>query len=245
MQIPRIHTATPITPESLLELDESARRHVAQVLRMRVSAPLTLFDGTGGEFPATIHTIEKRSLTVQTGKRVERERESPLAIHLFQGVSKGERMDYVIQKATECGVSEITPLLCERTVVRLDSRRMERKLDHWRKVAISACEQCGRNRVPPIHPPLSYSTFLSSEQVESGVVLDAASERRVSELELSKPNGGRIGIITGPEGGLTRQEINSAVESGYHGVQVGPRILRTETASVVAITIMQTLWGDL
>ncbi len=245
MQIPRIYSTTPITPGALLQLDDASRRHVVQVLRMRASAPLILFDGRGGELPATIQTIEKRSVTVQVGERVEIDCESPLEIHLFQGVSKGERMDYVIQKATECGVSAITPLLCERTVVRLDPKRMEKKMDHWQKVAISACEQCGRNRVPPIHPPLSWSAFLSSGKAGDGFVLDAASERKLSDFQLSKPNGGRIGIITGPEGGLTLQEINSAVESGYQGVQMGPRILRTETASVVAITIMQALWGDL
>ncbi len=248
MPTPRIYSATPLTPDTVMMLDEYGRRHAIQVLRLRESDPLTLFDGTGGEFPAAVEIIDRQTVSVRTAQPEFPERESPLKLHLFQGISKGERMDYAIQKATESGVAEITPLICERTVVRLDRKRLEKRLLHWRKVAISACEQCGRNQIPQIHEPRLFQNFLSSldsDPIEHGFVLDAVAKSKFSGFPLSQQTIGRVGIIVGPEGGLSRQEIAAAEEAGFNGVQMGPRILRTETASVVAIAIMQSLWGDL
>ncbi|MBC8519806.1 MAG: 16S rRNA (uracil(1498)-N(3))-methyltransferase [Gammaproteobacteria bacterium] len=245
MPIPRIYSESKLSPNSTIELSEASRRHVVQVLRLKQNDHLVLFDGNGGEFPATIDHIEKRSVTALITDRENPERESPLAIHLFQGISKGERMDYAIQKAVENGVREITPVFCERSVVKLDQKRLDKKTGHWRKVVISACEQCGRNIVPPVHAPVTLHKMLADNNSKQGFILDPKSRQRLSELPPPKPVTESIGIIVGPEGGLTDQEIISAHERGFHGVTMGPRILRTETASVVAITIMQTLWGDL
>ncbi len=245
MPIPRIYSETELSPNSTTALSESSRRHVVQVLRLKQADPLILFDGNGGEFPATIDRIEKRSVTALVTERENPKRESPIAIHLFQGISKGERMDYAIQKAVESGVTEITPIFCERSVVKLEQKRLHKKTEHWRKVVISACEQCGRNIIPPVHDPVTLHKMLSGNGSKYGFILDPESDQKLSEFTQPEPSTESIGIIIGPEGGLTDQEMISAQDGGFHGVTMGPRILRTETAPVVAITIMQTLWGDL
>lgn len=245
MPIPRIYSETKLSPNSAIELSESSRRHVVQVLRLKRGDPIILFDGNGGEFPATIDLVEKRSVTALVTERDDPQRESPIAIHLFQGISKGERMDYAIQKAVESGVTEITPVFCERSVVKLDQKRLNKKTEHWRKVVISACEQSGRNIIPPVHTPVTLQKMLSDHSSKYGFILDPESGQKLSEATPPQLPTESIGIIVGPEGGLTDQEIISSQERGFHGVTMGPRILRTETASVVAITIIQTLWGDL
>ena len=165
--------------------------------------------------------------------------ESPLAIHLGQGLSRGERMDWAIQKATELGVSEITPIMSERCEVRLKDERAEKRLSHWRQVAISACEQCGRSRVPVIHPPVLLSDWIKTTEADLKLVLHPVSEPLASH---AKP--GRLAFLIGPEGGLTDNEIEQAQASGFQPARLGPRVLRTETAPVVALAVAQQLWGD-
>lgn len=241
MPTPRIFSQNPLHPNSTLTLDEAARRHCVQVLRLKRGAPIVLFDGEGAEFPATIEQIERRAVTVSLQQPRQRNSESPLKIHLYQGISKGERMDYAIQKATELGVTEITPLFCERSVVKLDPKRLQKKIDHWRGVTLSACEQCGRNHIPTLHPaqPLQQ---LESPDNSTGFLLNPLA---TETLHTQAPATESLSILIGPEGGLSEAEILRATESGWRGVQLGPRTLRTETATVVALTALQLLWGDL
>ena len=240
MAAPRIYSAMPLRAEQRLSLDESARRHVGQVLRLKPGTPLTLFDGHGGQFPATIETIERRNIVVNIGKHDPIEQESPLITHLFQGISKGERMDYAIQKATEIGIHSITPLLCERTVVRIEPKRMEKKMAHWQGVAIAACEQCGRNQVPRIHPAIPFKEALTHADGRL-VVLDPEGDQRLPDLS---PEQQTVSLLIGPEGGLSPSELDQANHHGFNRVRIGPRVLRTETATVVALTTLQQLWGD-
>ena len=240
MAAPRIYSALPLRAEESLSLDESARRHVGQVLRLKAGQPITLFDGHGGQFPATIDRVERREIIANIGQKEPIEQESPLTTHLLQGISKGERMDYAIQKATEIGVTSITPLLCERTVVRIEPKRMEKKMAHWQRVAISACEQCGRNQLPEIRPVLPLKGALSHVE-GSRVVLDPEGNHRLSDLSPTQQPGS---LLLGPEGGLSPPELEQAHNHAFSRVRIGPRVLRTETATVVALTALHQLWGD-
>lgn len=241
MQIPRIYSQTPLEPASTTQLDEGAQRHVVQVLRLKQGATITLFDGSGVEYPATIEQIERKRVTVSLQSATPNNIESPLAIHLYQGISKGERMDYAIQKATELGVTEITPIFCERSVVKLDEKRLQKKQSHWQGIAISACEQCGRNQVPPVHPAVSLQQLSPLSDVQ-GLLLNPYTTQRLDQFP---PPQHPLSILIGPEGGLSDGEIERAEKQGWQSIQLGPRILRTETATVVALTALQLQWGDL
>lgn len=241
MRTVRIFQHGPLRPDSRLELDSDAANHVSRVLRLREGAELTLFDGTGGEFPSTLVQVERRRVEVQVHGFVPREAESPLDITLVQGVSKGERMDYAVQKATELGARRIVPVETEHGVVSLDARRWEKKRSHWQRVAISACEQCGRNRVPEIAPVTSLRKFLQEPPVGLGLFLDPVQSMSIGDLTPTK----QITLLIGPEGGLSEQECAAAARRGYQGVQLGPRVLRTETAAVAALAVLQARWGDL
>lgn len=241
MPLPRIYSHTPLQAEHTFLLDESAHRHVAQVLRLKSGAQLKLFDGSGQQFLATIQQIERRTTSVTLHDAITENRESPLQTHLYQGISKGERMDYAIQKATELGVTEITPLFCQRSVVKLDQKRLQKRIDHWQGVIISACEQCGRNQLPTLHPATTFEQVKSLPQ-SSGFLLNPVAIRRFSDHP--KPTTS-CAILIGPEGGLSEAEIHQAEEGGWSGTRLGPRTLRTETATVVALTTLQQLWGDL
>ncbi|MBT3308614.1 MAG: 16S rRNA (uracil(1498)-N(3))-methyltransferase [Gammaproteobacteria bacterium] len=241
MAIPRIYSRNPLHAEQSITLDEAAQRHVIQVLRLKTGASITLFDGSGNEFESTIEQIERKKVTVSLQAATPRDCESPIQTHLYQGISKGERMDYAIQKATELGVNSITPLFCERTVLKLEPKRLQKKVDHWQAVAISACEQSGRNHVPQLLPPQSLQQ-LKPHSGSTGMVLNPYTEQRLGELP--EPHTS-LSILIGPEGGLSEAEIYNAETLGWHSIKLGPRILRTETATVVALTALQQLWGDL
>jgi 16S rRNA (uracil1498-N3)-methyltransferase len=242
MRIPRIHQAGPLAPGAVVELGDSAANHVARVLRLPVGAELTLFDGIGGEYAARIHAIGKRSVTAEVGEYRAREAESPLAITLAQGIAKGERMDYTIQKATELGVVRLVPLVTERCNVRLSGERWEKKLQHWQAVAISACEQCGRNRIPTIEQPLTLTAWLAQDSTELRLTLDPLATGGINTIS-TKPQ--EVSLLVGPEGGLSEGELVAAQRAGYRGIQLGPRVLRTETAGVTALAVLQARWGDL
>lgn len=242
MRIPRIFHPEPLSANSRLALDANAARHVGRVLRLREGDTLTLFDGCGGEYPATIVELGKRALWVACKDKVDSECESPLQITLAQGVSRGERMDYTIQKAVELGISTIVPLDTEHSVVSLKGDRLQKKLEHWRGVIVSACEQCGRNTLPQLLPLTSLQEWLRQPSTGLQLLLDHRAGSGVSSLQ--PPQGGCT-LLVGPEGGLSEQERHAAINSGYQGMRLGPRVLRTETAALTALSLLQSRWGDL
>jgi 16S rRNA (uracil1498-N3)-methyltransferase len=205
-----------------------------------------LFDGLGGEYDARINEFGKDAVHVTVAEHRLVERESPLSVTLAQGISRGERMDLVIQKATELGVSRIVPLITERSVVKLDAKQAEAKLRHWRAITISACEQCGRNRVPEMGDVMKFHDYLRDARTASEpthrLLLSPIGEGRIRDL-----NGGlsAVTILIGPEGGLTEVEQDSARSAGFTAVQLGPRVLRTETAALAALTAIQQQLGDM
>lgn len=242
MRIPRIFHPAPLHAHSRIALDANAARHVGRVLRLGPGDELTLFDGGGGDYSATIIELGKREVWVECGEKRDNECESPLQITLAQGVSKGDRMDYTIQKAVELGVSRIVPLDTERSVVNLKGNRLEKKMEHWRGVIISACEQCGRNTLPELLPLFSISAWLQQPQGGQGLLLDHRAESGVTGLQLE---GGACTLLVGPEGGLAERERAAAEAIGYRGMRLGPRVLRTETAALTALAAIQSRWGDL
>lgn len=221
------------------ELPQDQAHYISRVLRMSEGDAVQLFDGSGQEFRASLLEVGKKRVVVQVIETFAGQVESPLQIHLGQGLSRGERMDWAIQKATELGVNEITPIFSDRCEVRLKDERADKRLQHWRQVAISACEQCGRSRVPVIHPPLLLADWLKQAEADLKLVLHPVAEPLVSH---AKP--GSLAFLIGPEGGLTDAEVGTAQGAGFHSARLGPRVLRTETAPVVALAVAQQLWGD-
>ena len=219
--------------------------HALRVLRLRAGAHVILFNGDGAEYRAVVERIEKSAVRVKVRQRVDAGRESPLEIVLGQALSSGERMDYTIQKAVELGVAAIQPLAASRSVARLSADRARKRLAHWQAVAIAACEQCGRNRVPRVLPLTQLDAFLASRAAqrhgERRVLLSPRSARGLRELD--RPDGGIV-MLAGPEGGFSQEEERAAVQSGFLPVRLGPRVLRTETAAIAALAAMQALWGD-
>ncbi|MEJ2565823.1 MAG: 16S rRNA (uracil(1498)-N(3))-methyltransferase, partial [Gammaproteobacteria bacterium] len=203
--------------------------------------PLILFNGEGGEFAATVTDIDKRTVTVAVGDFQPTEREPPLQLHLAQGISRGERMDYTIQKAVELGVSRIIPLFTEHCGVRLDGERLARRVRHWQGVVIGACEQCGRNHIPRIDSPVTLAQWLMTPAEGLRVVLAPDAQRTLAQFPVPTDP---VMLLIGPEGGLSDQEISQAQAAGYLGLRLGPRILRTETAAVAALAAMLGIWGD-
>ncbi|RCU45657.1 16S rRNA (uracil(1498)-N(3))-methyltransferase [Corallincola holothuriorum] len=238
----RLFHPEPLTSPSTVELSSDAAGHVARVLRMRLGDPVTLFNGDGHEYQGTLSDVGKRNVSVQIQQAQPADRESPLAIHLGQGISRGEKMDITIQKSVELGVREITPLITERCGVKLNNERWEKKVAHWQKVAISACEQCGRNRVPRINSPQPLSEWLARTTDATRLTLHPHTDTSFSNMAAP---GDQVEILIGPEGGLSEQEITVAEQAQFFTVKLGPRILRTETAALVAISALQLRFGDL
>ena len=242
MRIPRIYVPGPLQSGCEIGLPDQAAHHVRHVLRLQTDAELVLFDGRGGDYPARISAITKRGLSATVGVHRDYDCESTLEIELGLGISKGDRMDYSIQKATELGVTRIVPLDTERSTVALSGDRGEKKWEHWRGVVVSACEQCGRNRLPELAKPLSFDAWVSQTPEESKFVLSPTASQSFRE---HPPATARVALVIGPEGGLSESEIRLAEHFGFKPTRLGPRVLRTETAAVAAITAIQTLWGDL
>ena len=242
MRIPRIYHPSSLNSGNTLSLDGSAANHLTRVLRLSAGAPLILFNGEGGEYEANIVSIVKNSVKVRTGEFNSRECESPVTTWLAQGISRGERMDYTLQKAVELGINRIIPLFTERCGVQLDGERLEKRLKHWQSIVISACEQCGRNRVPPVSSPLTLTQWLTIPGDSLRLVLD--SEGGHTFAQLTAPSG-PITLLIGPEGGLSNIELDLAKQAGYLSLRLGTRILRTETAALAALAATQTLWGKL
>jgi 16S rRNA (uracil1498-N3)-methyltransferase len=241
VRLTRVYVESPLAAGRSEEIAGSPANHILRVLRLREGDALTLFDGQGGEYAARITGIHKDDVEVDVLEHRAIERESPLEITLVQGVSRGERMDWVMQKATELGVRRIVPVMTERTVVRLDDKQAERKAAHWRAIAIAACEQCGRNRLPEVTTPLNlHQTLRGLDPDATRVLLSPSGKQRMRDL----PRPAKVTLLIGPEGGLADNEDYAAVAAGFQAVQLGPRILRTETAALAALAALQHDFGD-
>jgi 16S rRNA (uracil1498-N3)-methyltransferase len=242
MRIPRVFTEVPLAPSAEAELPPLAAHHVHTVLRLRVGAELALFDGRGGEYPARLLSVHRKGASVEVGAHRAVECESPLAVTLVQAISRGERMDYTLQKAVELGVARVVPVIAERTVVNLrGAERTERRLEHWRRIVIAACEQCGRNRLPEVSDPVSLDAWLRGPAPECGLLLALANRNGLPVLPQPVPP---VTLLAGPEGGFAAHELARAESAGYRAVTLGPRVLRTETAALAALAALQAVYGD-
>jgi len=246
MRETRIFSPTPLSASSRIDLSAEAARHVSQVLRMQPGQELVLFDGSGGEYPASIETISRNKLSVTTHEHRATERESSLRLTLWHGLCRGERMDSVIQKATELGAHAIQPVVTQRSTVKIPADRAEKRLGHWRGIIVSACEQCGRNQLPSIKAPMAFADLLESVgSFDQALLLDPRGGENLATSLSRMPENGRLLICTGPEGGFSEPESIAAVSASMHLVHIGPRVLRTETAPVTALSIAQLIAGDL
>jgi 16S rRNA (uracil1498-N3)-methyltransferase len=221
------------------QLPEAQAHYIGRVLRLAEGDSVQLFNGLGQEYLATLLQVGKKTLSVRVDEVMPGMAEGALRIHLGQGLSRGERMDWAIQKATELGVSELTPIVSERCEVRLKDERADKRLAHWRQVAISACEQSGRSTLPLIHPPVVLADWLAACEAELKLVLHPVAAPLSSHAAPAS-----LAFLIGPEGGLSDAEVERAQQAGFHAARLGPRVLRTETAPVVALAVAQQLWGD-
>jgi 16S rRNA (uracil1498-N3)-methyltransferase len=246
MRLTRVHVGGPLRPSQRYVIGGGAAGHLVRVLRLRAGDPLTLFDGAGGEYPAEVVTVGRDDVAVSVGEHDPVERESPLRLTLLQGISRGERMDWVVQKATELGVSVIVPLLTVRSMVSLNGdSQVQKKLHHWSAIAIGACEQSGRNLIPQIAAPCTLQQYLArtaAADAESRLLLSPTASHTLADLQMSDA---AATLLIGPEGGLSAEEQDVAQLRGFQGVRMGPRVLRTETAAVTALTVLQHRFGDL
>ena len=223
-------------------LPASTVRHVARVLRMRPGQDLSLFNNTGIEYDARIINIDNKTAEVEVLSACNNDRESVLPITLVQGMSRSQHMDYTLQKAVELGVERIVPVFTEFSNVHLNDQRQTAKLNHWRKLIINATEQCGRNRLTVLDSPLALTDWLTQDQNQTRLILHPGQERELSAV--ARPEG-TLSLLTGPEGGFSETEVALAMQYDYVPIALGPRILRTETAALVGISVCQALWGDL
>jgi 16S rRNA (uracil1498-N3)-methyltransferase len=240
----RLHIDGPLSENTEIELTGDPAHYIGRVLRLGPHDQLTLFDGRGGEYPATILSVGRNNVRVSVDSHVDRNVESSLAIHLLQGISRGDRMDFVVQKVTELGVQRITPVITEYSVVKLEPKRAEKRLHHWRGISASACEQSGRNALPAIEAPLPLRTWIGENFEESGarVILKPGGNNSIRSVG---PKIDRLVLLIGPEGGFSDAEYELAEATGFRAIGFGKRILRTETAAVAAIAALQALYGDL
>lgn len=241
MRLSRVYIDQPLTEGSKILLDASRSHYLLRVLRLKAGDALCIFNGDGYEYDALLEEAASKQATVRIQKKLSPQRESPLHIEVGQGIARGERMDFVLQKSVELGVNTITPLWTQRSQVRLDGKRLDKRLTHWHGVVHSACEQSGRVRIPALHSPLDFNAWLTTPSDGLSLVLSPHSSRTLKEIAPAR----RVRVLIGPEGGLEDTEINKAESNGFQTVRLGPRILRTETAALATLAALQTLWGDL
>lgn len=246
--LPRFYCNEQITLNQPFELPDNVRHHAVRVLRLKQGDSLILFNGQGGEFFSEIIAINKNTSTIKILQYNDYERDSPLTIELAQAICANDKMDWIIQKSVEMGVSRIQPVTTTRSVIKLSSERAAKRLQHWQQIAIAACEQCGRNRVPDVLPPLSLPHWLGEIKnhalsTHTNLLLLPTAEKKLSELT-PNPNNAACTLLIGPEGGFTPEEERAALHAHFEPILVGKRILRTETAALATIAAMQTLWGD-
>jgi len=240
--VPRFYTEQSLSPGQKVILEETSSHHLLRVLRLKPGESLLLFNGNGKEYRAILEEAGKKQATVLVQDSRQPDRESKLHITLGQGVSRGERMDFVLQKSVELGVGSITPLWTKRSQVQLSGKRLEKRLNHWRGVIRSACEQSGRVYLAKLHSAAKLPDWCSVSRKQSlQLVLDPSASLQLSDLTPAR----EIRILIGPEGGLQSDEISMAEASGFKRIRLGPRILRTETAALATVAAVQALWGDL
>jgi 16S rRNA (uracil1498-N3)-methyltransferase len=242
MRIPRIYHPERLTVGSQIALSDDAANHVGRVLRMTTGQQVQLFDGSNQVFDADIVQADKKSVRVSIQRATLDDRESPLHIHLGQVMSRGEKMEFTIQKSIELGVSLITPLFSERCGVKLDAERLNKKIQQWQKIAIAACEQCGRNQVPDIRPAMDLEAWCAEQDDSLKLNLHPRASQSINTLPLPVE---RVRLLIGPEGGLSADEIAMTARYQFTDILLGPRVLRTETTALTAITALQVRFGDL
>ncbi len=238
----RIYQAGSYSKGESLTLTPQAAHHVTTVLRMQVGQKLSLFCGDNREFHASIEVVDKKKVVVSIVAETFVSRESPRELHLAQAISKGERMEWVMQKAVELGVHSIRPLISLRSSLKLDAERLEKKMAQWKAIAIAACEQCGRNQLPFILPLLTVEDYLKNKQNALKLILYPQANKTWRDYNFDLP---AINLMIGPEGGFSDEEIQSALAADFSPLSLGPRILRTETAAITAISVLQAVSGDL
>jgi 16S rRNA (uracil1498-N3)-methyltransferase len=240
MRLSRVYTEQSLQCDTTVTLKDDQAHYLGKVLRLKAGDQISLFNGDGGEFLGEIELVEKKAIHIKLSEQLENNSDPVFPIHIGIGISRGERMDYVIQKATEVGVSSITPLFTERCEVKLKGDRANNRLAHWTKVAIAACEQSGRCTPPVIEEPEALSTWLQKPRGEACFVLDHRGSNGFDTALQPKS----ACFLIGPEGGLADEEVTAATSVSFTPLRIGPRVLRTETAPLVAISIAQHLWGD-
>jgi 16S rRNA (uracil1498-N3)-methyltransferase len=244
MRTTRIFIAEPIVAGARVTLSRQTSEHLTRVLRLAVGAPLVAFDGNGAEFDAELSALAKAGAEVRVGAARHVEPEPKLTITLLQSLARGEKMDWIVQKATELGVSRIVPVISERSVVKLDVHQAAKRREHWSGVAIAACEQCGRNRLPEIAAPVALApALLMASALHQRLVFDAGADLSLTaSLTVATSS---IALLVGPEGGLSDLELQAAGRAEFRAVNFGPRILRTETAAIAALAVVQNRIGDM
>ena len=243
MRNPRIYQQSQFALNETVTLSDDAFGHVVRVLRLKNGDTITMFNGSEPfQYTTTLCNVSKKSAQVKVISQEENNSESPLNIHLGQGISRGDRMDFTLQKSVELGVNSITPLFTERCGVKLNAERMEKKRQQWQKIVISACEQSGRTSVPIVAEPILLADWLAQQTSALKINLHPKAEHSIMSLPMENT---RVRLLIGPEGGLSDEEITEANDSGFHDVLLGPRVLRTETAALTAITALQCKFGDL
>jgi 16S rRNA (uracil1498-N3)-methyltransferase len=240
MRIPRVFVPLAFAPGAEVVLPETQAHYLTRVLRMEAGRPLWVFNGEGGSFAAEIIQANKNTCLIKLGEFNSDNFQSPLHCSLGIGISKGDRFEWVLQKACELGVTAIYPLFTSRTEVRLDAARQNKKNEHWQQVLISSCEQNGRNLIPYLHAPQTLGEFLPQVSSDLKLVL----HHRANQALNSYTTPQSVCLLVGPEGGLSDEEINQAVQLGFNPLVLGPRVLRTETAPLVALSLVQYQWGD-
>lgn len=244
MSVIRLHVDTPVVVGQSITLDEGKARYVSRVLRLKKGDEITVFDGSGPEYRGTVASLGRHRASIDVTKEITADRESPLRIHLLQGISRGDRMDHVVQKTTELGVTHITPVLTEYSVVKLTNERAAKRTHHWRGIVASACEQCGRNVLPAVDEPVALRDALGGFVGQPGtrIFLDP---RGSAGPGVHEPQDDQLVVLIGPEGGFSAAEFELAEAAGFIATRFGPRILRTETAAIAALAALQSRFGDL
>lgn len=244
MRLIRVYTDGPVAPGSVATLAGSAAEHVGRVLRLRAGDPVTLFNGDGHDYPGRVLALRGGRVEVEVGGRAPARAESPLALTLVQGIARGERMDLVMQKATELGVARVVPVQTLRSVVRLEADAARRRAEHWHGIVVAACEQCGRARLPAVEPPATLAAWLDRPAAPGvrRLQLDPTADRT---LAAAAAGAAAIELLVGPEGGLEDAERDAAAAAGYLPCTLGPRVLRSETAAIAALAVLQAVAGDL
>ena len=236
----RVHSQSDLKVGQSAVLDERSSHHLARVLRVKVDDAVTVFNGDGYNYYSRVSAVTKTNITVDISVKENPNNESPLSTHLGLAVSKGDRFEWAIKKATELGVSSISPILSQRVDIRLSPERWQKKQDHWQQIVISACEQSGRAVVPEVHPPQPLGSWVEVAEADQKFCLHPGLN---NALPTTPPSS--VALLVGPEGGLSDDEVALASTYGFLGLNLGPRILRTETAPLVALSVIGTQWGDL